>query len=148
MRLGGRLAQCRGWQPHSCRNASTGSIRAARLAGNRPNTSPIPMLTPTHATTALQSGTPDCIESSAYLSTSPDASPNRMPIRPPMSVSVAASTRNCQRISRRVAPQRLAESDLPGAIGDRDHHDRHDADPADQQRHARERDHDEEERRR
>ena len=52
---------------------------------------------------ALQSGT-EVSTPIAYLSASPAARPTTMPMRPPRSVRVAASTRNCQRISPRVAP--------------------------------------------
>src|SRR3989442_93622 len=58
------------------------------------------------ATTALHTGTP-ASNWSAALSSSPIESPSRMPSTPPISVSVAASTRNCHRISRRVAPMAL-----------------------------------------
>ena len=34
-------------------------------------------------------------------------SPSTIPMTPPSNVSVAASTRNCQRIARRVAPRAL-----------------------------------------
>ena len=59
-----------------------------------------------------------------------------MPITPPMPVSVAASTRNCSRMSRARGAERLADADLARAVGDRHHHDRHHADAAHQQRHA------------
>src|SRR5438046_10739377 len=41
----------------------------------------------------------------ALARTSDTSQPTAMPIMPPTSVSVAASTRNCHRISRRVAPK-------------------------------------------
>ena len=47
-----------------------------------------------------------------------------------MLVSVAASTRNCQRIVPLRGAERLPHADLPRPLGDRDHHDRHDADAA------------------
>ena len=62
-----------------------------------------------------------------------------------MSVSVAASTRNWKRISRRVAPSALRDADFPGALGDRDHHDRHHADAAHHEAHAGQGEHHQEE---
>src|SRR2546422_6232928 len=90
---------------HSYLNASTGSSLAARPAGTTPKTSPIAIET-AHATTALHTGT-RASNWSAALSSSPIESPSRMPSTPPINVSVAASTRNCHRISRRVAPRAL-----------------------------------------
>src|SRR5438128_4543279 len=90
---------------HSYLNASTGSSLAARPAGTTPKISPIAIET-AHATTALHTGT-RASNWSAALSSSPIESPSRMPSTPPISVSVAASTRNCHRISRRVAPMAL-----------------------------------------
>ena len=87
---------------YSRRSASTGSSRAARLAGIRPNTSPIATLT-AQASATLQSGAA-ASSPSPILSKAPAPSPTAMPIVPPRSVSVPASTRNCQMISRRVAP--------------------------------------------
>src|SRR2546425_1005824 len=77
----------------------------ARPAGTTPKISPIAIET-AHATTALHSGT-RAWNWSAALSSSPIESPSRMPSTPPINVSVAASTRNCHRISRRVAPRAL-----------------------------------------
>src|SRR2546422_8041851 len=90
---------------YSYLNASTGSSLAARPAGTTPKISPIAIET-AHATTALHTGT-RASNWSAALSSSPIESPSRMPSTPPISVSVAASTRNCHRISRRVAPMAL-----------------------------------------
>src|SRR3989442_1540015 len=90
---------------HSYLNASTGSSLAARPAGTTPKISPIAIET-AHATTALHTGT-RASNWSAALSSSPIESPSRMPSTPPINVSVAASTRNCHRISRRVAPRAL-----------------------------------------
>src|SRR2546426_954627 len=90
---------------YSYLNASTGSSLAARPAGTTPKISPIAIET-THATTALHTGT-RAWNWSATLSSSPIESPSRMPSTPPINVSVAASTRNCHRISRRVAPMAL-----------------------------------------
>src|SRR2546425_404297 len=90
---------------HSYRNASTGSSLAARPAGTTPKISPIAIET-AHATTALHTGT-RASNWSAALSSSPIESPSRMPSTPPINVSVAASTRNCHKISRRVAPMAL-----------------------------------------
>src|SRR3989449_7814492 len=90
---------------HSYLNASTGSSLAARPAGTTPKISPIAIET-AHATTALHTGT-RASNWSAALSSSPIESPSRMPSTPPINVSVAASTRNCHKISRRVAPMAL-----------------------------------------
>src|SRR5438552_5121942 len=90
---------------HSYLNASTGSSFAARPAGTTPKISPIAIET-AHATTALHTGTRASNWSAAF-SSSPVDSPSRMPSTPPSNVRVAASTRNCHRISRRVAPMAL-----------------------------------------
>ncbi len=128
---------------YSCRRASTGSIRAARLAGYSPNISPMPMLT-AHARPALQSGTADSRSSAAFI-TSPDAESEHDAEQP---ADEGEGRRLDQKLPEDLPPggaERLAETDLRGPVGHRDHHDRHDADPADQERHARERDHREEE---
>ena len=73
------------------------------------------------------------------------SAPSAMPIRQPIRVSVAASTRNWNMISPPGGAERLADADLPGALGHRDHHDRHHADAAHHEPHARQRDHHDEE---
>ena len=65
--------------------------------------------------------------------------PSATPIRPPISDSVTASTRNWPRMSRRARADRHAQADLARALGDRDQHDVHDADAADEERHRRDR---------
>src|SRR6266568_3563297 len=83
---------------HSCLRASTGSSRAARAAGAIPNTMPTPIDTAV-ATPALHTGT--CVvKSSSPFRASPAPRPSAIPITPPTSVSVAASTMNCDRIAR------------------------------------------------
>ena len=67
------------------------------------------------------------------------AMPRKMPIMPPMELSVAASMRNCSRMSLPCAPDGDADADLTGALGDAHQHDVHDADAADHQRDARDR---------
>ena len=61
-----------------------------------------------------------------------------------MAVRKTASRRNCHRISRRRAPDRLAGADLARPFLDRDGHDRHHPDAADEQRDRRDRDQGEE----
>ena len=57
----------------------------------------------TVAIAALHTGTV-VLKSSRRLRNSPAPMPSPMPRMPPINVSVAASTRNCQSTSRRVAP--------------------------------------------
>ena len=57
-----------------------------------------------------------------------------MPMRPPSSDRVSASTRNWARMSRPTRADRLADADLAGPLADRDQHDVHDPDAADDQR--------------
>ena len=59
-----------------------------------------------------------------------------MPAMPPTPASSTASTTNCVRTWRRVAPERAAQPDLAAPLEHRDHHDVGDADAADEQRHA------------
>ena len=56
------------------------------------------------------------------------------PRAPPVSPSTQASSRNWRRMSEGLAPECLAEADLSDSFGDRDQHDVHDPDAADQQR--------------
>src|SRR6266540_1522221 len=90
---------------YSYLNASTGSSLAARAAGAIPNTSPT-VIDTTVAIAALHTGTV-VLKSSRRLRNSPVPIPTMMPRMPPIKVSVAASTRNCHRTSRRVAPMAL-----------------------------------------
>ena len=60
-----------------------------------------------------------------------------MPMTPPISESVTASTRNCVRMSRPRAPDRHAQADLARPLRHRDQHDVHDADAAHEQRDGR-----------
>ena len=52
--------------------------------------------------------------------------PKPIPMIAPTTLSVAASTRNCARMSRRSRAQRLADPDLARPLGDRHQHDVHD----------------------
>ena len=61
------------------------------------------------------------------------ARPTAVPSRPPVRLSRLDSSRNWRRIVRRGAPERLADADLAGPLGDRDQHDVGDAESADQQ---------------
>src|SRR5437868_13706533 len=70
-----------------------------------PKTSPTASDT-TVAIAALHTGTV-VLKSSSRLRNSPVTVPSMMPSRPPIKVRVAASTRNCHRTSRRVAPMAL-----------------------------------------
>src|SRR5204863_5992507 len=95
----------RGARVYSYRRASTGSSRAARTAGYRPNKMPVIAAAPSAATTDptgtwARTGVATAI-------TNAIRPPAIIPATPPASVSVAASTRNCHRISRRVAPSAL-----------------------------------------
>ena len=63
-----------------------------------------------------------------------------MPSAAPNVLSVADSTRNWVRMSRRRAPSDFANADLAGPLGDRDEHDVHDHDRADDQPDGRQRD--------
>src|SRR5436190_1949004 len=87
---------------HSYLNASTGSSLAALAAGAIPKTSPT-VIDTIVAIAALHTGTV-VLKSSRRLRSSPVPIPRMIPRMPPIKVSVAASTRNCQRTSRRVAP--------------------------------------------
>ena len=58
------------------------------------------------------------------------------PRAPPARPSTEASSRNWRRMSDGLGAQGLAEADLPDPFGDRDQHDVHDPDAADQQRDA------------
>src|SRR5438093_10171126 len=114
-RCGMRDAGCVGGGPHpaspiphpdySYLNASTGSSRAALAAGAIPKTSPT-VIDTIVAIAALHTGTV-VLKSSRRLRNSPVPIPTMMPRMPPIKVSVAASTRNCHRTSRRVAPMAL-----------------------------------------
>ena len=73
-------------------------------------------------------------EADSQWTSRPMPLPQMMPMTPPAEVRKTASIRNCQRISRAAGAERLADADLARALGDRDHHDRHDADAADHQR--------------
>src|SRR5437016_1403050 len=89
----------------SCRRAAIGSSRAARVAGYTPATipTPPPRATPTRidqGATAAGSGV-----SAATAPASP--MPRTTPPVAPAVASVAASTRNCRRMSRRRAPSDL-----------------------------------------
>src|SRR3989475_128545 len=107
----GRLVQSAIRNPQSAfRNysylsASTGSSRAARLAGYSPNPTPVRADAPS-AATMDHSGTWAGIGVSRET---PKASrpPTSIPTAPPTRVRVEASTRNCHRIARRVAPSAL-----------------------------------------
>src|SRR2546426_2603040 len=90
---------------YSYRSASTGSSRAARLAGYSPNPTPVRADAPS-AATMDHSGTWAGIGVSRET---PKASrpPTSIPAAPPTRVRVEASTRNCHRIARRVAPSAL-----------------------------------------
>src|SRR5467141_2160080 len=97
-----------GWEPvrggtvYSNLNASTGSSLAALAAGYKPNPTPVMTEAPSAAMIA-QRGTTAGIGVILFTRTDPRP-PSSMPTAPPTTVSVAASTRNCHRISRRVAP--------------------------------------------
>src|SRR3989441_1280508 len=90
---------------YSYLSASTGSSRAARLAGYSPNPTPVRADAPS-AATMDHSGTWAGIGVSRET---PKASrpPASIPTAPPTRVRVEASTRNCHRIARRVAPSAL-----------------------------------------
>ena len=55
---------------------------------------------------------------------------------PPIRLRTTASIRNWIRMSLPWAPDRHPDADLAGPLGDRDEHDVHDPDPADDQRDA------------
>ena len=63
--------------------------------------------------------------------------PTATPTNPPARLRMMASIRNWIRTSAGARAQRLAQTDLARAFGDRDQHDVHDADAADEQRDAR-----------
>jgi len=87
---------------YSYRKASTGSSLAALAAGAIPKTSPT-VIDTIVAIAALHTGTV-VLKSSRRLRSSPVPIPRMIPRTPPIKVSVAASTRNCHKTSRRVAP--------------------------------------------
>ena len=60
--------------------------------------------------------------------------PNSNPIKQPITEMITASSRNCSQDVPFACADRHADADLAGAFGDRDQHDVHDADAADQQR--------------
>src|SRR5882762_6487701 len=91
---------------YSYRRASTGSRRAALMAGYIPKTRPTPMETPT-ASTIAQSGMDDGRLGTAKLISRLMAPPSNTPMTPPAPVSTMASVRNCQMTSRRRAPMAL-----------------------------------------
>ena len=62
--------------------------------------------------------------------------PSSTPRTPPIAVSVMASSVNCSRMSRFAGANRFAHADLAGALGNRNQHDVHDANAADDQGHA------------
>src|SRR5213595_744572 len=105
MRAAPLAALCRFLPPYSYRSASTGSSRAARLAGYSPNPTPV-RADAASAATMDHSGTWAGIGVSRET---PKASrpPTSIPTAPPTRVRVEASTRNCHRIARRVAPSAL-----------------------------------------
>ena len=59
--------------------------------------------------------------------------PSVTPMMPPIMQRMTLSVMNCMRMAEPGGAQGLAGADLPGALGDRDHHDVHDADAAHQQ---------------
>src|SRR5205085_10898186 len=87
---------------YSYRRASTGSNLDARMAGSMPNTTPARALQPRARTIAI--GGVDASIGVALRMRRMIAPPTNRPAIAPTVVSVAASTRNCQRIARRVAP--------------------------------------------
>ena len=91
--------------PYSCLSAATGSSRLARSAGSMPNTIPVIALDTSAASTA--SGGTDASIGEMLRTIVDAAQPSARPIAAPVPVSVIASTRNCQRITIRVAPSAL-----------------------------------------
>src|SRR5882762_3539766 len=104
-----REAECfvqrHGLQSYSYRNASMGSSCAARLAGYSPNPTPV-SAEASSAATIDHSGTFAGIGGMVEMRNA-SAPPHSMPTAPPTRVSVDASTRNCHRIARFVAPRAL-----------------------------------------
>src|SRR6185503_1977269 len=88
---------------YSYRSAATGSRRAARIAGRRPNRMPVNAETINAAATepiGVEAG----MEGHAVRTPNETSTPSTSPTDAPMPVSVTPSTRNCQRIVPLVAP--------------------------------------------
>ena len=82
-----------------------GSRLAARRAGQMPKKSPTSALKPN--ATATESGDTSVFHCMNRDSATAAPVPARMPRIPPTRQSTSASTRNCSRMSRRVAPSAL-----------------------------------------
>ncbi len=82
-----------------------GSSRAALTAGQRPKVSPTPTAVPKAISTQVGCRRAGNGEKALIRKARPPPMP--MPRRPPAPVRVMASVRNCQRMSRRVAPRAL-----------------------------------------
>src|SRR6266446_3620296 len=96
---------CREERPYSYRRASIGSSRAALTAGHRPKVRPTPTAVPKAISTQVGWRRAGKGEKALIRTATPP--PMAMPRRPPAPVKVMASVRNCQRMSRRVAPRAL-----------------------------------------
>src|SRR5205823_10662689 len=90
---------------YSYLKASIGSSRAARLAGYSPNPTAVRAEAPS-ATTIDHRGTLAGIGVTREIAKATPP-PTSIPAAPPTKVNVEASTRNCHRMARRVAPSAL-----------------------------------------
>ena len=109
-----------------------GSRSAALRAGYTPKNTPTESATNSPAKTlqmAISAGKP----ATAATPFAPPM-PSTMPTAPPMVESVPDSIRNCFSTSPRLAPSALRTPISRVALSDRDEHDVHDHDPADDQR--------------
>src|SRR5262249_14367768 len=84
---------------HSYLSDSIGSSRAARQAGKVPK--PRPMIAETVTPSAIACGVTSAATGVAAAKSCAPPTPRIVPPRPPMSVTTAASVRNCRRIVRR-----------------------------------------------
>ena len=109
--LGGRLC-CAGdgTADHSYRKASVGFRSAARLAGSMPN--PTPTETDTMNAVRIDSGESGILKSDNSRTPKGSAMPIRMPMKPPPTLIMMDSIRNCPRISLREAPTAFARRSL------------------------------------
>jgi hypothetical protein len=70
----------------------------------------------------------------ARFTATPMPAPRMMPRMPPTDVSAGGFSQELQQNLAATGAERLPHADLTRSFGHRDHHDGHDADPADHQR--------------
>ena len=116
----------------SRRSASIGCSFAAFRAGQMPKK--MPMLAETPMATTMLAGLTTGIQPKPFATPKVIPIPSTMPMSPPSRGDEGALDQELLEDVLRVAPERLADPDLAGALGHRHQHDVHDPDPAHRQR--------------